>query len=58
MARDQGRPSRLPDIQALGMLALFQVSGACEAEAMGLAEEFAAAVTDLCLQEPHDADKL
>ncbi|UNI14797.1 hypothetical protein JDV02_001392 [Purpureocillium takamizusanense] len=52
----QGRPGSLPDIQALGMLALYQVSCGREAEAGELAETFAAAMTDLCLQEPLSAD--
>ncbi|UNI22306.1 hypothetical protein JDV02_008206 [Purpureocillium takamizusanense] len=53
----QGRPGSLPDIQALGMLALYQVSCGREAEARELSESFAAAMTELCLREPPAADK-
>ncbi|GJN76039.1 hypothetical protein PLICBS_010150 [Purpureocillium lilacinum] len=47
----------LPDIQTLGMLALYQVSCGREAEARELAEAFKAEITKLCLQEPLEADK-
>ncbi|UNI17857.1 hypothetical protein JDV02_004171 [Purpureocillium takamizusanense] len=53
----QGQPNRLPDIQALGMLALYQVSRGREAEARELAEAFAVAITELCLREPLDAEE-
>ncbi|KJZ69107.1 hypothetical protein HIM_11497 [Hirsutella minnesotensis 3608] len=42
----------LPNIQALGILALYHVSCGREANAKALAEDFAAAMTDLCLREP------
>lgn len=44
--------SGLPDIQALGILALYQVSCGREPEARELSEAFAGAITDLCLREP------
>ncbi|PWI63998.1 hypothetical protein PCL_00827 [Purpureocillium lilacinum] len=47
----------LPDIQTLGMLALYQVSCGREAEARELAEAFKAEITKLCLLEPLEADK-
>lgn len=46
----------LPDVQALGMLALYQVSLGCEAEAQNLAEAFLDAVTELCLQHISELD--
>lgn len=50
------QPGSLPDIQALGMLALYQVGCGHEAEARELAEAFAAAITELCLEQPVAAD--
>ncbi|KAH6959953.1 hypothetical protein BKA56DRAFT_623991 [Ilyonectria sp. MPI-CAGE-AT-0026] len=46
------RSSSLPDIQALGILALYQISCGREADARELSSAFAAAITDLCLREP------
>lgn len=46
-----GRPKNLADIQALGMLALYEASSDREAETQKLANEFAAAITELCLHE-------
>lgn len=42
----------LPDIQALGMLSLYQARRGHDADALGLAETFAGAMEDLCLMEP------
>ncbi|OAQ65596.1 nitrate assimilation regulatory protein nirA [Purpureocillium lilacinum] len=47
----------LPDIQTLGILALYQVSCGREAEARELAEAFKAEITKLCLREPLDVGK-
>lgn len=53
LIRGSGQHSnRLPDIQALGIMALYQVSSGRQAEARELADEFAAAATDLCLRAP------
>jgi len=49
--------STLPDIQTLGMLALYQVSCGREADARELAEAFKAEITIPCLLEPLEADK-
>ncbi|OAQ93891.1 nitrate assimilation regulatory protein nirA [Purpureocillium lilacinum] len=57
LVSSRGQPGSLPDIQALGMLALYQVSCGREAEARELAEAFASAITELCLREPLPTDK-
>ena len=51
-----GSPSALPDIQALGILSLYQISCGREGEAKELAENFACGITNLCLQEPIKGD--
>jgi len=53
----RGHISILPDIQTLGMLALYHVSCGREAEARELAQAFKAEITKFCLQEPLEADK-
>lgn len=50
--QDSGSPLGLPDIQALGMLALYELRREQEAKALGLAETFAESITELCQQEP------
>lgn len=45
--------STLPDIQALGILAMYQLQCGRETEARNLAEIFGAAMTNLCLRESH-----
>ncbi|KJZ68374.1 hypothetical protein HIM_12234 [Hirsutella minnesotensis 3608] len=47
-----GLSDNLPDIQALGILALYQITCGREAEAQELAESFAARIGELCLSEP------
>ncbi|KJZ70972.1 hypothetical protein HIM_09627 [Hirsutella minnesotensis 3608] len=47
-----GPSDNLADIQALGMLSLYQVTCGREAEAQEFAESFAAQIGELCLQEP------
>ncbi|KAM4061174.1 putative nitrate assimilation regulatory protein nirA [Hirsutella rhossiliensis] len=47
-----GHSTNLPDIQAIGILSLYQITCGREAEAQALAESFAARIADLCLQEP------
>lgn len=42
----------LPDIQALGILAIYQIGYGRNAEACELIESFTTAITNLCLQEP------
>ncbi|KAJ6442323.1 2-deoxy-D-gluconate 3-dehydrogenase [Purpureocillium lavendulum] len=51
------QPDTLPNIQAMGMLALYQVSSGLEAEARELAEAFAAAATDMCVRESLAGDR-
>lgn len=46
-----GPPMNLPDIQAIGILSLYQISCGRETEAQALAESFAARVADLCHRE-------
>jgi len=46
-----GRPTSLADIQALGLLALYEASAGREDRAQGLADEFVASIIDLCLHE-------
>ncbi|KAM4061565.1 nitrate assimilation regulatory protein nirA [Hirsutella rhossiliensis] len=49
----QNRPSaNLPDIQAIGILSLYQITCGREAEAQALADSFAARIVNLCPQEP------
>lgn len=50
--RSTGPSASLPDIQAIGILALYQITCGREAEAQALADSFAARIADLCLQEP------
>ncbi|KAJ6439029.1 Piwi, PAZ and DUF1785 domain protein [Purpureocillium lavendulum] len=47
----------LPDIQTLGMLAIYQVSCGREDEARELAEAYKTEITNVCLQEPPGADE-
>ncbi|KJZ68989.1 hypothetical protein HIM_11616 [Hirsutella minnesotensis 3608] len=47
-----GPSDNLADIQALGMLSLYEVTCGREAEAQEFAESFAAQIGELCLQEP------
>lgn len=50
---DDGAPiNSLPDIQALGMLSLYHMRCGREAEALSVAETFAASITGLCQREP------
>lgn len=44
----------IPDIQALGLLALYQVGCGHEAKAQELGEDCLASITDLCLNNPVD----
>ncbi|KAM4062339.1 fungal zn(2)-Cys(6) binuclear cluster domain-containing protein [Hirsutella rhossiliensis] len=53
---NEQKQTSLPDVQALGIMALYQVSSGRESESRELAEAFAAAATDLCLQAPVVAD--
>ncbi|KAH7111007.1 nitrate assimilation regulatory protein nirA, partial [Dactylonectria estremocensis] len=48
----RGPLNRLPDIQALGILSLYQMRCGREAEAHELAEAFVASITELCQREP------
>ncbi|KAJ6436317.1 nitrate assimilation regulatory protein nirA [Purpureocillium lavendulum] len=54
---DKSPPDTLPDIQTLGMLALYHVSCGRDAEAYELAGSFAAAIAELCLREPLAEDE-
>jgi hypothetical protein len=48
-----GSPSdRLPDIQALGILSLYEIRCGQEAEAQIFAKEFLTSITELCQREP------
>ncbi|XP_044720090.1 nitrate assimilation regulatory protein nirA [Hirsutella rhossiliensis] len=47
-----GRSANLPDIQAIGILSLYQITCGREAEAQALADSFAARIVNLCPQEP------
>lgn len=47
-----GPSASLPDIQAIGVLALYQITCGLEAEALALAESFAARIAHLCLHGP------
>ncbi|KAJ6446082.1 2-deoxy-D-gluconate 3-dehydrogenase [Purpureocillium lavendulum] len=47
-----GHSPSLPDIQALGILALYQIGSGCDVEARELADAFAAAAADLCSRVP------
>ena len=49
--------STLPDIQALGVLAMYQLQCGHESEARKLAEDFGDAMTSLCLRELHTPTK-
>ncbi|XP_044717866.1 putative nitrate assimilation regulatory protein nirA [Hirsutella rhossiliensis] len=50
---EPNRPSaNLPDIQAIGILSLYQITCGREAEAQALADSFAARIVNLCPQEP------
>ena len=49
--------STLPDIQALGVLAMYQLQCGHESEARNLAENFGDAMTNLCLRELHATTK-
>lgn len=51
LPKNGGRPNNLADVQALGILALYEASSDREAEMQKLADEFATAMTDLCLHE-------
>jgi len=51
LIRANGSLSKLPDIQALGILSLYQFSCGRETKAQELADAFAASITDLCLQQ-------
>ena len=51
LPKREGRPNNLADIQALGLLALYEASSNREDQAQELADGFAAAITDLCLHE-------
>lgn len=42
----------LPNIQAIGVLALYEASFGQEARAAKLADEYASAIADLCFSEP------
>lgn len=42
----------LPDIQALGVLSLYQMRCGLEGRALGFAKDFARNITELCNQEP------
>lgn len=48
----------LPDVQALGMLALYQLTRGYAIEAQRLADAFAGGATELCLQSSATRDKL
>ncbi|KAM4056414.1 nitrate assimilation regulatory protein nirA [Hirsutella rhossiliensis] len=49
----QNRPSaNLPDIQAIGILSLYQITCGREAEAQALADSFAARIVNLVLKSP------
>lgn len=50
--RNDSSGKSLPDIQALGILAIYQISYGRNAEAFQLIETFKTAATDFCLQEP------
>ncbi|KAM4066774.1 hypothetical protein HRG_000804 [Hirsutella rhossiliensis] len=47
-----GPSANLPDIQAIGILSLYQITCGREAEAQALADSFAARIVNLCPQEP------
>ncbi|KAJ6437961.1 cyclase/dehydrase family protein [Purpureocillium lavendulum] len=57
LIRGNGPPDTLPDVQTLGILALYHVSCGRDAEAYELAGSFAAAITELCLREPLAEDE-
>jgi hypothetical protein len=46
--RKCGRPKHLPDIQALGILSIYEISCGRETEAQMLAQLFLSSITDLC----------
>ncbi|KPM39394.1 hypothetical protein AK830_g7157 [Neonectria ditissima] len=48
----RGKLDNLPDIQALGVLSLYQIRCGREVEALELAEAFVASITDFCQREP------
>lgn len=50
LIRANGSLSKLPDIQALGSLSIYQFSCGRETKAQELADAFAACIKDLCLQ--------
>jgi hypothetical protein len=57
MLENKITPSGLPDIQALGVLAMYQLTCDRESEARKLAVCFADAMTDMCLREAHAVAK-
>ncbi|KAK3366851.1 nitrate assimilation regulatory protein nirA [Lasiosphaeria ovina] len=52
-----GQPDALPDIQALGILALYRLRCGREAEAQELAEVCVTSITDLCQRMPLDGEE-
>jgi len=57
LTKRSGRPNNLADIQALGILTLYEADSDREAEMQKLADEFATAMTDLCLYEASSEPK-
>ncbi|KAK0716922.1 hypothetical protein B0T26DRAFT_740538 [Lasiosphaeria miniovina] len=55
--RQGGQPDALPDIQALGILALYQLRCGREAEAQELAEVCVTSIMDLCQRMPLDGEE-
>lgn len=51
------QPSHLPDIQALGMLSIYELSCGRETEAQALAQSFLSSITDLCDQQSLSEEK-
>jgi hypothetical protein len=51
LPKNGSRPNNLADIQALGILALYEASSDHEVGMQKLADEFATAMNDLCLRE-------